>query len=465
MAPGLTAGTSSTVADREPVGLFWKGGVVGHTRIKLAAWFLIALPAAIGFFYVRLFGVNVVYGDEWRLVNLFRKLHAGTLTFSAFWAQLNEHRIVVPKIVILTLGTLTRFDTVAEMYATQVLLLVALIIMYLTFRTRFSTEWLTLLFAPVAFLVFNLRQAEVMLMGLLMQFALVSAFAVLSFYCLDRARRGVAGFAFLGALASATLASLSAAQGLLVWPAGLAQVIVGPGLSTKKASVAAVWILAGASVWAAYFSGWRVPRNTAALVAESGPLYLIRFFLTAMGAPLSWWQGPALATGAVLLALVAAGIFLAVRSGRLADHSFWIALLCFAFLVLLALAYARSGRGIGDALVSRYTAYSTLGIVGLYGMLAKLALDTRSRLTTTLVGALLLVVALSLPASYMGGLGAGANQRAVTEEAARILADYPYQSDAALKILNPNPELVRKRAPILRRLGLNVFSERETRLR
>jgi hypothetical protein len=189
---------------------------LGHGR-KLAAVVLILFPPALGFLYVWLFGVNVVFGDEWRLAILFEKPNLARL-----WVQLNEHRIFIPKVVILSLGNLTKWNTVVEMYVTQTLLLVTLFVLFVSFDGSIRSGWKLILLAPVAFLVFSLRQAETMLMGLLVQFVLVLTFAVLAFYSLralgrDTSRR----LLFPAALASATLASLSSAQGLLVWPVGL----------------------------------------------------------------------------------------------------------------------------------------------------------------------------------------------------------------------------------------------------
>lgn len=71
---------------------------------RLGSWVFILLPPTLGFFYVRLFGVTVAYGDQWRIAHLFGKLSSGTLTLAPLWNQLNEHRIFVPRVVMLSLG-------------------------------------------------------------------------------------------------------------------------------------------------------------------------------------------------------------------------------------------------------------------------------------------------------------------------------------------------------------------------
>ena len=426
---------------------------------RLAAVIVLLFPPALGSLYVWLFGVNVVYGDEWRLAILFDKPNLARL-----WVQLNEHRIFVPKVVILSLGSLTKWNTVVEMYVTQVLLLTTLFVLFVAFDGSIRSRWKTVLFAPVAFLVFSLRQGATMLMGLLMQFVLVLTFAVLAFYFLRVLGRNTSRrLLFPAALAGATLASLSSAQGLLVWPVGLVPLLVGrqPGRRAKWFLVGA-WSLLGVVEWLVYFLDYHIPAHTTASPPADlvvGPLYLLRFFLTALGSSLSWWQEPAFAIGSLLLVLVGASIFLVIRQGRVAEYSLWTSLLLFAFLVLLAVTVGRAERGIDQALVSRYTTYSILGVVGLYAMLAKLHFESKSHSTAILFGTLLIVIMLTLPVTYAGGVKLGISTEASREKAAAVLVTYESQSDRQLTSLNPNPQLVRKRAPILQKLHYNVFSE------
>ena len=428
-----------------------------------AAVVLILLPAALGYLYVYLFGVNVVYGDEWRIANLFEKLASDKLKLAHLFAQLNEHRIFVPRVIILSLGSLTKWNTVAEMYVTQTLLLVTLFVLFVAFSGSIRSRSHLLLFAPVSFLVFSLRQDENMLMGLLMQFVLVLTFAVVAFYFLQILRRKPSSkLAFPAALVSATLASLSSAQGLLVWPVGFAQLLVSQPSRRAKWFLVGSWSIFGVAEWVAYFLGYHTHAQTAANRSgdlAAGPLYFLRFFLTLMGSSLSSWPGPALAVGALLLILAVATLLVATKNRNLAENSFFASLALFAFLILLSITVGRAERGIEQALVSRYTTYSILGVVGLYGMLAKLYLETRSRVAAVAFAALIASVLLSLPVAYTEGIEDGHANEVIRQRAAYVLATYKSQPDIALRSLYPNPEFVRKRAPVLERLGYNVFSD------
>jgi hypothetical protein len=56
---------------------------------QITSYLLMVLPGALAFLYVRLFGVNVPYWDQWWIVTLFEKLNAGSLHMSDLWSQAN----------------------------------------------------------------------------------------------------------------------------------------------------------------------------------------------------------------------------------------------------------------------------------------------------------------------------------------------------------------------------------------
>src|SRR5689334_12373096 len=79
---------------------------------------LIALiPGLLLFNVIRKFAVNVPYGDEWVYVPLIAKMHAGQVTWRDVWAQHNEHRIGVPRLLTLGLAQFQGWDTTLETYA------------------------------------------------------------------------------------------------------------------------------------------------------------------------------------------------------------------------------------------------------------------------------------------------------------------------------------------------------------
>jgi hypothetical protein len=93
-------------------------------------------------------------------------------------------------------------------------------------------------------------------------------------------------------------------------------------------------------------------------------------------------------------------------------------------------------------------------------MLAKMVFARRSIVGRTVVLiALFGTVLLSAGISYQNGIEVGRAQEASRERVAYVLKTYRSQPDAHLADLYPRPETVRRRAPLLERLGYNVFSQ------
>src|SRR5918998_1714538 len=199
-------------------------GAVNYVT-RLVSYLLILLPAGLAFLYVRAFGVSVVFADAWSMVRLFDKWSSGRLGLPDLFDQHNEHRMFFPEGVELMLGSITKYDNVAEMYLVLVCFLATLVCLLLAFRA--SVRSWPFLFVPVAFLIFSFRQHENMLWGYQISFAFAQAFGVLALFLLDVLwRKRYKKLAFMAALGSATVASFSVAQGLFVWPAGLLQLAI-----------------------------------------------------------------------------------------------------------------------------------------------------------------------------------------------------------------------------------------------
>ncbi|MBA2534469.1 MAG: hypothetical protein H0V21_05625 [Rubrobacter sp.] len=422
---------------------------------------LMALPVVAGFLYVYLFGVDVVYNDEWEMVSLFVGPSSAKLTILDLWEQHLEHRFFFPGGSILLLGILTKWNTVAEMYLIQVCLLVTLVVLYLAFRAGTGTK--PLYFVPVAFLVFSLVQSFNMLWGLQLTFFFVETFGVLTFFFLYLSGGGgLERFAFPAALLSGTVAAFSAIQGLLVWPVGLLYLFVISVEGSTRRLLVAVWGLIGLGEWVVYFTNYTFVSNSAsAFYPLTHPLAGTRYFLSLLGSSLflpRWGSFLALTTGLLMAGLVAVSLIVIYRNRRVREYSFWMALLLFSLLVLVAITAGRSGaQGLS---APRYATFPILATVCVYVMLARLFLEDRSRAVGALFGLLCVVVLLSVPVSYYKGIGAGNDLKNRKEQAAYILSTYTSQPDRCLQLVRQkNTDTVRRFAPQLKRLGYSVFSE------
>ena len=429
---------------------------------RLLSYLLIFLPAALSFLYVRSFGVDVPYGDTWTMVPLFDKLSSGTLSVFDLWNQHFEHRVFFPRIAMLLLGSITSFDNVAIMYLIQVCLLITLITLLLAFRD--STRANLFLFVPISFLIFSLGQYWNMLVAWSLTFVFVQTFAVLAFYLLHlSSRTSLRKLALLAALASATVASFSSAQGLFVWPAGFVQLLIAPVEKPVKRALIGVWSLCGLGAWVVYFYRLNIPRHRSERYFSDNLNPGIDYFLTALGGSLIRQQVIALVGGLILVCLIAVSLFFIYRAGKLGECSFWIALLSFSFLFLVSIVVGRSGMGLENALSSKYPTFTVLAVIGTYVMLIKLALERGSRIVLASLGVLTALITISIPISYAEGLDAGKRLEKNRERAAYVISTYESQPDEAFSVVNRSAWRVREWAPILERLGYTVFSESEKR--
>jgi len=395
------------------------------------------------------------------MVPLFDKWSSGGLRLSDLFKQHNEHRMFFPEGAELLLGSITEYNNVAEMYLVLVCFLATLACLFIAFRDNVRS-WL-FFFVPVSFLVFSFRQAENMLFGYQINFAFAQTFGVLALFLLYVAgRKSFKKLAFVAALGSGTVAAFSTAQGLFVWPAGLLQLLISPVEKPMKRIFVVVWSLVGLGEWIAYFVGYEKPRSSPSLsyILEH-PVSGAQYYLSLLGGSLFWRLDFAFAGGLLLVGLALVSLFLIYKDKKFGEYSFWIALLLFSLLILASITYGRSGFGLEKALVSRYTSFSILAAVSVYAMLTKLAFERRSSTNTVSLAAFSGVVLLSVAISYWVGTEIGSTERVVRERAAFVLSTYETQPDEALteSRLYPRPALVRKRAPVLQRLGYNVFSE------
>jgi len=432
--------------------------------VGLLSWLLVILPAAFGFLYVRAFGVNVVYTDAWSMVAFFKRWHSGRLSLSDLYAQHNEHRMFFPGGVELLMGVVTKYNNLAEMYLIEFCSVVTLGVLLLAFRRTGTRVW-PLLFVPVSLLVFSLRQFGNMLLGYQINFAFTQTFGVLTLFLLWVLGQGSRKrLAFVAALSSATVATFSTAQGLLVWPAGLLQLLIGPGGKRRMQVLGIIWALVGLAEWVAYFIDFkRAADKPSLLYALEHPIAGAQYFLTLLGSSLFWQQSSAFCGGLLVTCVVLVSLLLLAKDRKLVEYSFWVSLLFYSLLILASITAGRSAYGVYQAMVPRYATFSVLAVASIYVILTKTALEKKTATNAALLVAMSAIILLSAAISYPAGIEAGRATKAARERAAMLLSTGRYESQpnavVAATFGVQSAKIVRKRAPVLQRLDYNVFSE------
>lgn len=428
--------------------------------IQLACSLALILPSLLLLWYIRAFGVSVIFWDEWEMIPLLQKELLGTLTFSDLFAQHNEHRIFFPRIAMLTMARLTQYNTIAEMLLSWLLICMTALLVFRVFQKESPSSGrarFLLAFLPVSILLFGFRQFESILWGFTCQIYLMIFGAVATFFLLESSRK--IDVRFMCAFFAATLSSFSFLTGLMVWPIGLFQIVVSE--RRKKVGKTTLWCLAALVIFASYLYGYVKPGQHPSLeYVLTDPFLAGTYFLTFIGAPLSWdsARGGAPAFGLLISVIALFAFASAHRSKVLRRNAIWLSFIFFGAASALAATVGRSGFGPEQALSSRYTPITAIGIVGLYLFLLSLP-NSAHRGRNFAIDALLTIILVGTILSVPGGLLVGEMTRNSREMGAYVLMGYRTQSDENIRYLYPHPAIVRERAIFLEQNRLNVFSD------
>lgn len=432
----------------------------GISTVTLIAVSAILLPAFMALLFITVFGVNVVNYDQYEFIPLLDKLYNGTLSAEDLYSQHNEHRIVVPRLVMLGLASLTHYNTMAEMYFSWIVAASILGLIFVLFRKQMAGSALLLpAFVPVAWLVFSLRQVDNLIWGWQMQIFLSVVAFILALYLLDRSK----GFdrSYLAAIVSATVSTFSFVNGLIVWPACMAYLLLARG--RKGIRECMLWGLTGAAVWTVYFIGWSSPSNHPSIFYMLNNMPgAVLYLLAIVGSPLAWEKSHAVAVGSVLLAAIVLTLIALAWKRNIAPNAVWITFILFSLASSAACVVGRSGFGVDQALAPRYVTFTSLAVIGLYLIIANSFINRgtaprESTIMTFSYGMLTGIIIIGLIAGIIGGVYFGISEHTNKTEMKSILANYKTASDSELEKLYPLTEKVRDGAAILEKYRLNVF--------
>jgi hypothetical protein len=327
----------------------------------IAVWTVWALMFAVALGSIALAGRNIPFAEDWGLVAPLTG-HEPDL-FAWLWAQNNEHRVPLPRLVGLTLVTLTRDYRAGMVLNACVLAAVAAAMMLGARRLRGKTSYADAFF-PLMFL--HLGHWDNIVWSWQMQFVLATALTCVLLLVIVVYGRGdlstgpsvVAGVALM-ALPLAGATSLVFGPPLALWVA-LAGVRCFRGTAAAVADRRSGAILLGSSMVAillmgVYFVGWqRPPWNPPSSGIHATLAYAAKFvaFGFGPGAGLSWRASEI----AACLVLVSTGAILIAAFARSdpSERFRILALLLFAAgTVVLALAIG-SGRAAKGGMSTRY---------------------------------------------------------------------------------------------------------------
>ena len=420
----------------------------------------ITAPAFLVFNYVYRFGVNAVFWDEWKIVELFNTWDRGLLTWGDLFAPHSEHRIFVPQVLMFGLARLTHFNTLAPMYLSCAFLACAGVILLAEHVQAFGPSRASIaLFVPSAWLIFTLRQSDNLLWGWQLSITAHVLSLALALYCLTRGARN--RWAFPVAVLAGIITSLSFGAGMAVWPAGLVCMELSRASRPEESHASRLlqrtcWLVAAAALAIIYAHGYVKPEaHPSTTFALRSPGEGFFYLLVTLGGALT--SSPDNAAGLGLLLLFASGTVVAMLAARGTDRgrvAFGAALLTYWLVVGILLTIGRAGFGAVGGTSSRYATMTMFGAVGCWRSVLA-APEGRGR--TLLLGFVFAILCMGIFGSLNGALAEGFRQRDQRRIGATALRHYRDAKDADLCFLHPSAGYVRLYAPVLERLELNVF--------
>jgi hypothetical protein len=432
-------------------------------EVRAGILFLIILPAIITALYIIRFGVNVIYLDQW---DFFRSAlfpwYNGTLSFQDLFSQVNENRMFFPKILMIGIAGVTSYNNIAEMICSFILLLINFVLLSKICLTKKNWSWENLLFfIPVVWLFFSVDQSENLLMGFQLSFFLCVTGVLIAIFFLERCN-GIDWQLGLGIL-SGFLSSFSAMFGLMIWPAGLALLLLKEKRTPREIYG---WLIAAIVTVLIFFNGWIRPEyHPSPFYFLSKPVDAIGFFfvLTAnsVGVPMGViGEYPAIIVGIIFVFILGFTLYRAYGAGIIRANAGIIALIAFALLSEVMLTFGRGGFGIIQATATRYVTFTVFGIIGTYLLFINLK-EFCCKDDLWLKRVFYLFCILILAGIIMGegvGLVMGEKMKEQRQEMREGLISYQTAPDSILKMLYPDPNVVREWAPVLKKYQLNVFT-------
>jgi hypothetical protein len=309
----------------------------------------------------------VPYWDQWDgTVDFYMRALVDPL--SAFFAQHNEHRLVLPQLIFFADMRYFGGRNVFSLAANLVLALLLAGALY-----RIATRHLPhiradrMIAAGIALtLVFSWAQRENFTWGFQSQWFAVYLFALCAFYSLERAADGTprpSPWWCALAMVCAAMAVMSMASGLLVLPV---LVVMAMYLRLPMSNVVSLLVMC-AVTWAAYFHHWTSPNGTSVTAAiTQHPLGVLQYVVLYLGAPLYYsfprWPFTAWVCGVATLAGVAIGVWKTLLGDKQPQSLTLLATALFLVGNAIVTASGRYSFGLDSALVSRYTTASSLAL-------------------------------------------------------------------------------------------------------
>jgi hypothetical protein len=410
----------------------------------------------------------VPYWDEWATVDLVSGALGGRLTWATLWyPHAYAHRIVLPRLLDLAVIVLTGWNRQVELTVDLAIAAATLVLILATARRTLDRKVWRWLVPVLSLLLLSGGAYANWFAPFQVQYLACVAGSALCLHALARPAGSVRVRHLLLAGAGALVATLSSLHGLCAWPA-FAPAVWASGSTPRQRRVRTlVWSLTGAGAWTLYLLDFPFGAGGSPTGGLQGLMLArqaLRYLLVWLGAPLGYPDALHAALwglASVCLALIIGWALYRYRP-LVPGLAGWIGLVLFAGGSALATLAGRLSAGPGEALFSRYQAFSVLWWVGLLVLAAAALQPVRIgrwvRRTAVVPCAALLVALLTVNvAGWHDGLVWQDTQRANQGWIGRAAAGATVPA-SCLALYYPDPVVLHRLVLSLRAQRLGLFA-------
>lgn len=342
---------------------------------------LCCLPFILIALVVGNYAVNVPRADDWALVPLLEKDRSGQISAGDLWQQHNEHRLVLPKFVMLLIARWTMWDIRYQMVVSLVCALISYVAVLRLLRGSLGSLPRGAMVTPLlvsSLLMFSPVRGHDWVWGWQIQWfmtvmALLVAVAILELWPEDRP----AWQAVVLAGAATLFGLYSLSSGALIWGAGLVVLLMRP----RYRRFVIAWLAAAVASTGTYLIGYVTPAHHPPIAyAMEHPWETLKYVAYYLGRPLTESEVIGVGAGVVLFGAFAALVayIFTFRKTHVMGVAGWIGIGCYALGSALVTAVGRVGFGISQAGAARYTHISVLFLLAVL-VLATIAISQGTR--------------------------------------------------------------------------------------
>lgn len=349
---------------------------------RILVIFLFLLPIAALFLCIQHYGVNVVFWDEWVIVQLYEDLASNGFSFAKLFAQHNEHRMFFPNIIMLITSYFTGWDVKAEMYISACMLSITYCVCVKTAigkKVKDFTGKDALFAALTGGCLISVCQWENLLMGFQLAWYLIVISVIFSlvFYAKYFEKGGIMDGSVT--LVFATVATYSSLQGMAVWFMFAALYLFLSFSKRKWGSLEKIlpFSMVGTAEIAFYFYKYTIVQKheqykmTNIVQCLEFMMKQIGYIFNNSNERVSLLLGTMLFLAAILL------MFYLIYTKKGDQYVVPVGMMMFGLGVILMISIGRSNL----ALTSRYTTYALMILVGWLAIIYREVNDNKSKLS------------------------------------------------------------------------------------